>query len=525
MFQKIFKKIVPSKNDRELKRLNRYVDEINSLEPQIEKLSDKELCDKTKEFKNKYHAQMDAFMASEGIDSDYLTKLNPIVLDDKVEIERINKLIEKEENSILGEMLYEAFAVVRETGKRVLNMRHFDVQLMGGVVLNEGNIAEMVTGEGKTLVATLPVYLNAISSKGVHVVTVNDYLARDSEWMGQIYKFLGLSVGLIQHDMNEQDRKAAYRADITFGTNNEFGFDYLRDNMKFNIENYAQREHNFAIVDEVDSILIDEARTPLIISGESDAKDSDCYQNAEKVVRQLKRGRDALGDDDHEEDGDYQCDEEKQTISITEQGMKKAETFLGIVDLYEEEGEGELNAKNFEYIHAINQAMIKSMPEIINKTTTQVIWGTGRSDYQIVKMETQKFGSRVRVFEYIDDMQNAYSASDLVVCRSGASTLAEITICGLPSILIPYPYAAAGHQEANARSLEKVGAASVILQSGLNGESLAKVIIELITNKTKRINMGKIAKAISYPNAAQEIVDSLLELISISGSDKKPGKR
>ena len=175
--------------------------------------------------------------------------------------------------------------------------------------------------------------------------------------------------------------------------------------------------------------------------------------------------------------------------------------------------------------HAINQAMIKSMPEIINKTTTQVIWGTGRSDYQIVKMETQKFGSRVRVFEYIDDMQNAYSASDLVVCRSGASTLAEITICGLPSILIPYPYAAAGHQEANARSLEKVGAASVILQSGLNGESLAKVIIELITNKTRRINMGKIAKAISYPNAAQEIVDSLLELISISGSDKKPGKR
>ncbi|MGA1867425.1 MAG: preprotein translocase subunit SecA [bacterium] len=420
MIQKIFTKIVGSKNDRELKRLQRYVDEINSLEPHISKLSDKELQAKTGEFKNKYHAHMDAVFASEGIDKDYAKKLNPIVLEEKIELERIENIIRKEEDSILGEMLYEAFAVVRETGKRVLNMRHFDVQLMGGVVLHEGKIAEMTTGEGKTLVATLPVYLNALTGKGVHVVTVNDYLAkRDSEWMGQVYTFLGLTVGLIQHDMRDDDRKKAYQSDITYGTNNEFGFDYLRDNMKFRLEDYVQRQHNYAIVDEVDSILIDEARTPLIISGESDVKDTDCYQKAYQVVRHLKRGRDPVSDDDHEEDGDYQCDEEKQTLSLTEEGMRKAEKFLGISNLYEEEHEGEINAQNFEYIHAVNQAL--RAKEFFARDVNYVV-----KDGEVVIVD-EFTGRLMPGRRYSDGLHQALEAKERVKVEKENQTLASIT--------------------------------------------------------------------------------------------------
>ncbi|MBW2123291.1 MAG: preprotein translocase subunit SecA, partial [Deltaproteobacteria bacterium] len=223
----IVKKVVGTKNDRELRRIRPLVGQINALEPSVQKLSNAELRAKTSEFR-----------------------------------ERIDR------GEPLDSLLPEAFAVVRETSRRTLGERHFDVQLIGGVVLHEGKIAEMATGEGKTLVATLPVYLNALQGRGVHVVTVNDYLARrDSEWMGTIYGFLGLTVGVIYHDMDPEARKKAYRADVTYGTNNEFGFDYLRDNMAIDVEGMVQREHHYAIVDEVDSILIDEARTPLIISG------------------------------------------------------------------------------------------------------------------------------------------------------------------------------------------------------------------------------------------------------------------
>ena len=227
MIQTLLAKVVGTQNDRELKRLRPLVAQINALEPSIQPLSDEQLRGKTAEFRQR--------LAS---------------------------------GETLDDLLPEAFAVVREAGRRVLNMRHFDVQLIGGAVLHKGKIAEMKTGEGKTLVATLPAYLNALEGKGVHVVTVNDYLARrDSEWMGRIYRFLGMTVGVIQHDLNDDERQIAYAADITYGTNNEFGFDYLRDNMKFELAHYVQRGHHFAIVDEVDSILIDEARTPLIISG------------------------------------------------------------------------------------------------------------------------------------------------------------------------------------------------------------------------------------------------------------------
>src|SRR6202790_3900121 len=230
-----------------------------------------------------------------------------------------------------------AFALVREAGWRFLNMRHFDVQLIGGMVLHEGKIAEMKTGEGKTLVATLPAVLNALTGRGVHVVTVNDYLARrDSEWMGRIYNFLGLSVGVIVHGVSDQDRKLAYAADITYGQNNEFGFDYLRDNMKFNLNDYVQREHNYAIVDEVDSILIDEARTPLIISGASE-ESTDTYYIVDRAIPKLRK-------EEH-----YIIDEKLKTVSLTEEGVTKAEQVLGVENLYD--------PRNILVLHHVNQAL------------------------------------------------------------------------------------------------------------------------------------------------------------------------
>ena len=230
MINSVLQKIFGTKTERDRKKLQPMASAINELEPNIQKLSDSQLRDKTNEFK---------------------TKL--------------------EQGATLDDILIEAFAVVREVAKRKVKMRHFDVQIMGGIILHQGKIAEMKTGEGKTVVATLPAYLNALTGKGVHIVTVNDYLAkRDAEWMGPVYKTLGLELGIIQHDMDELVRKKAYEKDITFGTNNEFGFDYLRDNMKFRLFDLAQKQHNFAIVDEVDSILVDEARTPLIISGPTD---------------------------------------------------------------------------------------------------------------------------------------------------------------------------------------------------------------------------------------------------------------
>src|SRR4029077_3597551 len=223
----------------------------------------------------------------------------------------------------LDDLLPEAFAVVRETGKRVLNMRHFDVQLIGGVVLHQGRISEMKTGEGKTLVATLPAYLNALEGKGVHVVTVNDYLAkRDSEWMGRLHNFLGLSIDVVVHGMNDRQPKNAYNADITYGMNSEFGFDYLRDNMKFSLEDYVQRELNYAIVDEVDSIFIDEARTPLIISGASE-ESTDTYYIVDRVIPRLKP-------EEH-----FTVDEKLRTVALTEEGVTRVEQLLGIDNLYD----------------------------------------------------------------------------------------------------------------------------------------------------------------------------------------------
>jgi preprotein translocase subunit SecA len=290
MIGQLLAKVIGTQNEREIKRLMPRVADINALEPQTAALTDEQLRAKTDEFRARV--------------------ANGESLDD---------------------LLPDAFAVVREAGLRVLNMRHFDVQLIGGMVLHKGTIAEMKTGEGKTLVATLPAYLNALEGKGVHVVTVNDYLARrDSEWMGRLYRFLGMSVGVIQHELNDQQRQVAYGADITYGTNNEFGFDYLRDNMKFDFASMVQRGHHFAVVDEVDSILIDEARTPLIISGPAE-ESTDLYYEVDKVIPKLKKGAVTQGNVKAEEreqletTGDYIVDEKHKTVSLTETGMAKVE--------------------------------------------------------------------------------------------------------------------------------------------------------------------------------------------------------
>ncbi|HET6957283.1 MAG TPA: preprotein translocase subunit SecA [Vicinamibacterales bacterium] len=318
MLDTLLAKVVGTQNDRELKRLRPIVAEVNALEPEIQALSDAQLRAKTAEFRQRLG--------------------NGETLDD---------------------LLPEAFAVVREAGRRVLSMRHFDVQLIGGAVLHKGKIAEMKTGEGKTLVATLPAYLNALEGKGVHVVTVNDYLARrDSEWMGKIYRFLGMTVGVIQHDLNDQERQVAYAADITYGTNNEFGFDYLRDNMKFELAHYVQRGHHFAIVDEVDSILIDEARTPLIISGPAE-ESTDKYYKVDRIIPKLKMGAVTQGDTKAEDrealeaTGDYIKDEKHKTVTLTESGMAKAEELLKD----ELEPGGLYDPANMPHLHHINQAL------------------------------------------------------------------------------------------------------------------------------------------------------------------------
>jgi preprotein translocase subunit SecA len=296
MINKVLTSVFGTKSDRDMKKMFPLVAKINDLELEVSKLTDSKLAAKTAEFKQR-HANGES----------------------------------------LDDLLFEAFAVVREVAKRTLNMRHFDVQLIGGTVLHNGKIAEMKTGEGKTLVATLPVYLNHISGKGVHVVTVNDYLAkRDSEWMGNIYKFLGMSVGVIVHEKSDEERKDEYSRDVTYGTNNEFGFDYLRDNMKLVPEDMVQRGHNFAIVDEVDSILIDEARTPLIISGPAE-ESTDKYYVCNRIIPRLSLGP------------DYEVDEKNRNASFTEAGILKAEKLLGLNNIYD--------PSHMDIVHNMTQAL------------------------------------------------------------------------------------------------------------------------------------------------------------------------
>ncbi len=358
MLKWIVKKVIGTKNERELKRLAPVVERINSFEEEMKKLPDHRLAAYTGEFKER---------------------------------------IEKGES--LDDLLPEAFAVVREVSRRVLGMRHFDVQLIGGIVLHEGKIAEMKTGEGKTLVATLPVYLNALTGRGVHVVTVNDYLAkRDAEWMGPIYRFLGLEVGVIVHGMDDEERKKAYAADVTYGTNNEFGFDYLRDNMKYSLDDMVQRELHYAIVDEVDSILIDEARTPLIISGPSE-ESTDKYYRANAVIVHLKKER------------DYTIDEKARTVVLTEEGVARVERLLGVDNLYD--------PKNMDLLHAVNQAL--KAHTLFKKDVDYVV-----KDGEVIIVD-EFTGRLMPGRRYSDGLHQALEAKEGVKIESENQTLASIT--------------------------------------------------------------------------------------------------
>ena len=352
------KKVFGTRNDREVKRIQVIVDQINQLEGSIGKLSDDQLLAKTCEFKARL-----------------------------------------KEGATLDDILPEAFAVVRETGLRTLKMRHFDVQMTGGVILHEGKIAEMKTGEGKTLAATLPVYLNSLEGKGSHVVTVNDYLAkRDSQWMGTIYEFLGLTVGRIYHDMPEEERREAYNCDVTYGTNNEFGFDYLRDNMKFSSEQFVQRELNFAIVDEVDSILIDEARTPLIISGPAEESTLK-YNEACKVIPKLRKEK------------DFQVDEKAKTAALNDEGIGTVEKILDIENLYD--------PQNIETLHCVQQAL-KAHALFKNEVDYVV------NDGEVVIID-EFTGRMMPGRRYSDGLHQALEAKEGVKIENENQTLASIT--------------------------------------------------------------------------------------------------
>ncbi len=358
MVFKFITKMFGSNNDRILKKIQPMIDEINALEPEIQALSDTQMAEKTDEFKGR------------------LTQ-----------------------GETLDDILPEAFALVREASVRSLEMRHFDVQLVGGIALHNGTIAEMKTGEGKTLMSTLPAYLNALSGKGVHIVTVNDYLAkRDAEWMAQLYNFLGLSVGVILHDMSSQERKDAYASDITYGTNNEFGFDYLRDNMKFEQEDLAQGNLNFAIVDEVDSILIDEARTPLIISGPAE-KSTHFYTDVNTIIPAFKN------------DTDYTLDEEAKAVSLTDEGIAKGESLLSVDNLYD--------PANIEILHHLNQAL--KAHTLFKRDTDYIV----KNDQVMI---VDEFTGRLMTGRrYSEGLHQALEAKENVKIENENQTLASIT--------------------------------------------------------------------------------------------------
>ena len=358
MIGKALTKVFGSKNDRTIKQLRHIVARINDQESSVEPLTDQELAAKTGEFRER---------------------------------------VEKGES--LDALLPEAFAVVREAAKRVLGERHYDVQLIGGIVLHQGMIAEMKTGEGKTLMSTAPVYLNALSGKGVHVVTVNDYLAsRDMEWMGQVYRFLGLTTGSIVHDMDDNARREAYRADVTYGTNNEFGFDYLRDNMKFELEDFCQRGFNYAIVDEVDSILIDEARTPLIISGPAEMS-TDMYHKVDKIMKHFK------------EDEHYTKDEKARQAMLTDEGVMLGEELLGVDNLYD--------PRNINHLHHINQAL---KAHVLFQRDVDYIVKNG----QVVIVD-EFTGRTMEGRRYSDGLHQALEAKEGVKIEKENQTLASIT--------------------------------------------------------------------------------------------------
>ncbi|HTO77004.1 MAG TPA: preprotein translocase subunit SecA [Thermoanaerobaculia bacterium] len=386
MIDRVLAKVFGTQHERDLKKLAPRVEAINALEPGMQALSDDALRAKTVEFRERLRTALEGVPAED---------------------------FKEARNAVLDDLLEEAFAVVREASRRSIGLRPFDVQLIGGMVLHQGKIAEMKTGEGKTLVATMPVYLNALAGRGVHVVTVNDYLARrDAEWMGKIYRFLGLTVGCIQNSLLDDERQKAYACDVTYGTNNEFGFDYLRDNMKFEIEAMVQRSHVFAIVDEVDSILIDEARTPLIISGPSE-ENTEIYYRCNRVIPHLTKGteeKDKAGN--KFTTGDYLVDEKARTAVLTEEGVAKAEHLLKVENLYE--------LTNIDMLHGVEQAL--RAHALYRKDVDYMI-----KDGQVLIVD--EFTGRVLPGRrWSDGLHQAVEAKENVKIERENQTLATITL-------------------------------------------------------------------------------------------------
>ncbi|MGC2659007.1 MAG: preprotein translocase subunit SecA, partial [Bryobacteraceae bacterium] len=391
MFNKVFAKVFGTANERAVKRILPTLAQINALEDSIKVLSDDELRAKTTEFQARISAARDAAGKAEDKDA--------------------NEARDDAEKETLDAILPEAFAVVREAGRRAVGMRHFDVQMIGGMVLHSGKLSEMKTGEGKTLVATLPCYLNALAGRGVHVVSVNDYLAkRDAEWMGKIYGFLGLTVGVIVHDLDDQQRREAYASDITYGTNNEFGFDYLRDNMKFDLSEMVQRGQYYCIVDEVDSILIDEARTPLIISGPTD-QTTDNYAKAHAIIPLLELGEYTETLETKTYTGDYVVDEKARNITVTDDGWEKIEKLLGIGNIADPE--------NWDMKHHVEVA-IKA--HTLYKRDVEYVVKEG----EVIIVDTFT-GRLMPGRRWSDGLHQAVEAKEGVAIRKDDQTLATIT--------------------------------------------------------------------------------------------------
>jgi preprotein translocase subunit SecA len=446
MINAILTKIVGSKNERDLKKMRPIVERINEIEPELVRLSDVQLAEKTPKLRQRLAG-----------------------------------------GETLDDVLPEAFAVVREASKRVLSMRHFDVQLIGGMVLHQGKIAEMKTGEGKTLVATLPAYLNALEGKGVHIVTVNDYLAgRDADWMGKIYRFLGLTVGCIQHPLSDPERRAAYAADITYGTNNELGFDYLRDNMKYDLGDYVQRSFNLGIVDEVDSILIDEARTPLIISGPAE-ESTDKYYKIDRIIPRLRR------------DLDYQVDEKARTVNLTEEGVEKAEKLLAVGNLFE--------PQNMDWVHHIYQALKAHL--LFKRDVDYMV-----KDGQVVIVD-EFTGRLMPGRRYSDGLHQALEAKENVKIERENQTLATITF---QNYFRMYPKLAGmtGTAETEAEEFYKIYKLEVLVVP--TNQTLIRTEYSDVIYRTEREKFNAVVEEIKelYENGRPVLVGT----ISIEKSEK-----
>jgi preprotein translocase subunit SecA len=520
------KKVLGSKNERELKRLRPVIDEINQLEESIGDLSDDELRAKTEEFKARVReatqGERDELERLRGEMEEAHKQGAEVVEDLRERITKQEKVLYEDEMRVLDEILPEAFACVREASRRTIGLRHYDVQLLGGMVLHRGAIAEMKTGEGKTLVATLPVYLNALSGRGVHLITVNDYLARrDVQWMGPVYNALGLTVASVVHDESFQfdpmyivndyrmlnlrpvDRRDAYRCDVTYGTNHEFGFDYLRDNMKFSLDEYVQRELTFTIVDEVDNILIDEARTPLIISGPAE-QSTDKYYSINRIIPRLRLGATTVGDVRQEEraaidaQGDYTIDEKGKTVTLTEGGVAKVERMLGISNLYD--------PNQIDILHHVNQAL--RAHALFRRDVDYVV-----KDGQVVIVD-EFTGRLMPGRRWSDGLHQAVEAKEGVKIERENQTLATIT---LQNYFRMYRKLAGmtGTADTEAAEFKKIYELDVVVIP--SNRVLARIDHPDVVYKTEREKFDAVAEEIAECHERQQPV--LVGTISVEKSE------